>query len=245
MDLQKLTVSRTVERFFNSGRKDASFNWRELLSNTDAILAGGAITSVFTSNKVNDLDFYLRDLSYKDEFVKGLKEAGFELIFTTENALTFKRKVLNRVYTIQLVTRFTGEPLDIFKTFDFTIVCGAYSFKDNEFTLGDNFLIDLAQRKLVYTGGSSFPICAMYRTKKYVDRGFNLPGGTVIHIALHINKLEINTYKELKEQLQGIDTLFLGNVFKEDSFNKEWTMDEFMLEYMDSVLKEMEVDGND
>jgi hypothetical protein len=56
----------------------------------------------------------------------------------------------------------------------------------------------------------------MYRTKKYQERGYKLPGSTIAHIGLSIMRLEIQNYGDLKEQLRGIDTQFLDKFLSDD-----------------------------
>ena len=173
---------------------------------------GGAVTSVFSNAAINDIDIYVEnesDIPEATEFLK--KVTGDNEPWVSDNAITYVRKGSGRrVYRTQLIKAFTGKPAEIFWSFDFTICMGAYNFAERKFEMDNRFLADLAGRRLVYSGGSRYPICAMYRTSKYQDRGFKLPGSTVMHIALAIVKLEIKTYGVLKEQLQGIDTMFLG-----------------------------------
>jgi len=181
------------------------------------ILAGGAITSVFSNLNINDLDFYCK---YSDSQSVNKVKAFFQGFcgnpsFESSNALTYKRRSTrsNHVYNIQFITRFHGSPEQIMDWFDFTITQGSYDFFNNDFVLGDRFLQDIARRKLIFLGKSMFPICAMYRTKKYQAKGYTMPGSTVMHIALCIVRLKIETYKQLKEQLMGIDTSYLQNLF--------------------------------
>ena len=174
-------------------------------------ICGGAITSVFSNAAINDLDFYLEDKVDLARAVKFFEVLGFVQVFTTDTALSFQRQVpgSRRLYKIQLITYFTGKPDEIFNSFDFTICCGAYSFADEQFKLHPRFLPDLAKRKLVYMGGSRFPICALYRTVKYQKCGYELPGSTAMHLGLAISRLDIKTYADLQAQLRGIDTLYL------------------------------------
>ncbi len=178
------------------------------------MLCGGAITSTFTNAKINDLDFYVRDPDKLEEAREFLIQHFPIVINDSINATTFKRKSAhsNATWTVQLITKFHGSPDDIFDWFDFTVTHGAFDFATGLFHLGPRFLPDLSKRRLVYTGSSKYPICALYRTQKYVKRGFELPGATIMHIALSIVQLEIETYGDLKEQLMGIDTMYLQKV---------------------------------
>lgn len=197
------------------------------LNRLGLLLAGGAINSIFTGRPVKDLDFYMTDRSMKHEAIRVFSRYFGRPEFLSDNAITWKRKAhgSRRVFQVQLITRFTGTPREIFEWFDFTIVQDAYDFIYNEFSFGDRFFQDIAARKLVFCGKSKFPICAMYRTKKYIARGYNCPGSTIMHIALSIVRLEIKTYKDLKEQLMGIDTQYLIDLLSQEKYNEALPVD--------------------
>lgn len=203
-------------------------NLFEELALKGLMICGGAITSVFTASKINDLDFYMTE-SVNEFDCKLLIERYFgPPVLASNNALTYKRKEGTRVYTIQLITRFVGTPSEIFDWFDFTITHGAYLFNGHGFVFGDRYFADLARRELIYAGSSAYPICAMYRTKKYQERGFKLSGATIMHIALCIVQLEIENYSQLKEQLMGIDTMFLQGLLASKEPNAPVVYGEFL-----------------
>ena len=190
-------------------------------------ICGGTINSIFTDATVNDLDFYMSIPTKQTAAMEFLQKWFPKVACVSKNAITYKRKSdrSNKIWTAQLILRFVGGPETIFKTFDFTITQGAYSFVDDSFYFGDRFFADLAKRRLVYLGGSRFPICAMYRTKKYRDRGYTLSGATVMHIALSIVQLEIKTYAQLKEQLMGVDTMFLQGLLGSERYADDLPVD--------------------
>jgi hypothetical protein len=198
-----------TEQKENDENISVQISGRTLLKKYGAMLAGGAINSLFSGRAVSDLDFYLKDKDNAEGFAKALAEHGFKETFRTDNAITLTRKGKHKTYEIQIITRFQGTPQEILDTFDFTIVQGLYDFETSKFHFADNFLKHIAQRKLVYSGNSKYPICALYRTRKYGERGYKLPGTTMVQIALAIHALEIKTYQDMKEQLMGIDTAFL------------------------------------
>jgi len=223
---EKNFVQRIMEYFKPGIDPDNSFKFIvDSMANLDMIICGGAINSIFTNAKINDLDFYVTNSDKIPAAKEFLKFWFPDEEFKSSNATTYKRKVGTRVYTAQLITRFTGMPSDIFDNFDFTITQGAYLFWEERFEFGERFFPDLAKKQLVYGGNSKFPICAMYRTKKYQERGYNVPGSTIMHIALSIVRLEIKTYADLKEQLMGIDTMYLSNLLNEQKYDDALPVD--------------------
>jgi hypothetical protein len=218
------------------------------------MLAGGTITSIFTGKHVNDLDFYIkdeRDLKKAQDFFLRVFHNGKDMPYISRNAATYKRKSDKsaKVWTIQLISRFTGNPWQIMGWFDFTITQGVYDFGARweiiderkvfigDFFFGDRFFQDIGKRKLVYLGSSKYPICAMHRTKKYIARGYDCPGSTIMHIALSIVQLKIENYGQLKDQLMGIDTSYLQNLLGEDRYNDALPVDygTFLQEALDSI----------
>lgn len=214
-------VRKVINKAFLNKPEEGHKNVFDELARLRLMLCGGAINSTFTNAEINDLDFYLRDPQLLPEAKAFLAEWFPVDHIETINAVTMKRKSAksNKKWTIQLITKFSGEPSQIFDWFDFTITHGAYCFDTKEFCFGERFFPDLAKRRLVYSGASKYPICAMYRTNKYVKRGYELPGSTIMHIALSIVQLRIENCAQLKEQLMGIDTMYLRKVL--DKYNPE------------------------
>ena len=228
-------VSSVVKRWFT--RDVQKPNVFSELKRLKLMVCGGTINSIFTNSSVNDLDFYMKDPSLVDECKAFLKSHFPDFEVVTINANTYKRKSprSNKRWTVQLITRFHGEAADIFNWFDFTITHGAYDFEKEEFIFGDRFFSDLAKRRLVYSGSSMYPICAMYRTKKYVERGYELPGATIMHIALSIVQLKIEKYKDLKEQLMGIDTMYLQKLLEAKQPDAPVNYGEFIYEAFQTI----------
>jgi hypothetical protein len=200
------------------------------LGRLGVMLCGGAITSLFSGDPVNDLDFYVK----KQENIRAA-EAYLKTIFKdhehiTLNALTLKRasEKSKKLWSVQVIRRFTGDAAEIFDWFDFTVTHGAFDFEQGVFHFGDRFFTDVAKKKLVYSGASKYPICAMYRTKKYMDKGYSISGATIMHIALSIVQLKIENYGQLKEQLMGIDTSFLQKLLDEEDPTNPVDYGEFM-----------------
>lgn len=205
------------------------------LSRLTVCLCGGAIGSTITDQTVNDLDFYVQDATKTDEAVEFLKKYFPLHAFASVNAVTLQRKSVRsaKKWSVQLILKFTGSPAEIFDWFDFTITHGAYVFNGREingsnFVFGDRFFTDIAARRLVYSGSSMYPICAMYRTKKYQERGYTVSGSTIMHIALSIVQLDIQTYAQLKEQLMGIDTMYLQRLLDEQNPNNPVDFGDFI-----------------
>ena len=212
-----------------------------LMKEHGAFIAGGAITSIFGSSRINDFDLFFPDETKLNEAI------GSELVkdarkdqktVETDSALSL---IVDK-HRLQLIKAVFGTPKEVIDSFDFTICKGAFHLKDG-FIFGDDFFQHLAQRRLVFNIKAGFPICSLYRARKFIKRGFSLSGIEAIKLGLSIQSLKIETYKDLRKQLMGIDTLFLKELT--DSLKgqeeKEYDLNEFLatldlwLEKLDTI----------
>ncbi|OSA95660.1 UNVERIFIED_ORG: hypothetical protein B2H93_04365 [Clostridium botulinum] len=185
----------------------------EILENEECIIAGGCITSLFTRREINDIDIYFRS---KESLIRALEQIVdcSTIIAHTDKATLFVKDREGNEYQF-IHFNFFESPKDIFNTFDFTVCMGAYDFKTEEFVLHDNFLKDNSQRMLKVNQNTKYPIVTALRIQKYLDKGYSISKPEFIKIMLIINKLKINTYKELKEQMGGMYGINYDKLFKD------------------------------
>jgi len=208
------------------------------LKECGAILAGGAITALFTNARVRDWDLYFRDLESIKKACEVFSAHG-EVTFETDTAITYKWGQRKKSFQIIKHPSIIGSPLHIFESFDFTICMGSYDFAADEFVLHQNFLKHLAQRRLVFHVGTRFPICSILRILKYQKRGYSISGVEMLKATLAVHRLEMETYADVREQLMGIDTAFLRELtdkFKEEPFKEEKFDFEKMMQLIDDYM---------
>lgn len=188
---------------------------KAVLPRGNYFIAGGACTSVFSNKSINDLDIYFRseeDLNYMINNVMTETDSDGSYLYTllgeTQNALTYKRGDS----LIQLIKKYFLPPEQLIEKYDFTMCQCAYDVTEDKFIMGKDFLYDLAKRNLRFTGNTEYPIASLYRMKKFLSRGFTISAIDIIALALSINNLHIETFKGLKEQLDGIDTMLLKDI---------------------------------
>ena len=174
------------------------------LVSSGAIIAGGAITSIFSGSKINDFDIFFRTQSDLEKALASVPHDDKTIV--TDCATSF----IADGHRVQLIRVLTGEPKAIIRLFDFTICQAAYDGK--QFFFGPDFMHHLAQRRLVFNIEAEFPVCSLYRALKFVKRGYQLSGMEAVKLGLRIQSLKIVTYADLRRQLMGIDTLFLKDL---------------------------------
>lgn len=210
----------------------------KLLTTTGAFVAGGAVTSVFSSQRINDFDIFFPD--------ETALNTGLELVSLGEKGIETDsaRSVILNGHRVQLIKCVLGDPSKIITGFDFTICQGSFSLNSG-FAFGDEFFLHLAQRKLVFNIAAEYPICSLYRARKFIQRGFHFSGIEAIKLGLRIHALTINTYADLRKQLMGIDTLFLKDLTDslQGDAEKSYDFNQFMETLNDWLVKLDQITG--
>jgi len=209
--------------------KGINLDLLKLFKNTNCYVAGGAITSIFSGNKINDYDIYFcTEFDYRDFIIK--LPTNSKLEWQTENAKSYK--IDKETFQFICKPSYMGSPGEVLTSFDFTICMGAYSFKEDKFYFYDNFFRNLACKELIFNIKASFPISSLFRLRKFLKKEYKISGCEIIKLGLSIEKLKIDTYVKLIEQLMGIDIAFLKDLIDTmntcEFNNKTYDFDEFL-----------------
>lgn len=130
----------------------------------------------------------------------------FRPIFISPNAITLKGNV-------QLIFRFYGEPEKLIQEFDFEH-CTGYFHKvgwENKLVLNEDMLMSVLTKELKYRHGK-YPVSSLLRLQKYIQRGYTIPTGELIKLALDISKLDLSNPKVFADQLSGVDLQLSADV---------------------------------
>ena len=129
----------------------------------------------------------------------------------TDNAITFTDK-------LQVILRFVGEPDQIHENYDFAH-CKNY-YTGGKLYLDKDAMESLLSRELRYVG-SLYPVCSLFRLRKFLSRGWTIMASEVFKIAYDVSHLDLNSIKVLEEQLMGVDYAYFSEVInvlrKEDT----------------------------
>lgn len=200
-------------------------------------LAGGALTSMFSGQAINDLDCYFSSPKALSEFLDNnsiyIQSATDKALTCTITTSRYSSVTLQCIYF-----DYFEKAEDIFDSFDFTVNMAAFDFDSEEFVFHPEFFKDLASKKLVFNPKTCFPIVSMMRTQKYIKRGYSISNKDFRKIILEVNKLDLSTKDNFIKQIGGmysnvalVELLF----WPED---KEFNIDEAM----EIVSKAMETD---
>ncbi|EOP36334.1 hypothetical protein IKI_04431 [Bacillus toyonensis] len=143
------------------------------------------------------------DSSHVDE-LKQQEEPKYKPVFLSTNAISLTGK-------IQLVMRFYGDAEKIHSNYDFVHATCFWRSEDNYLSLPREALEAIITKELIYTG-SKYPLCSIFRTKKFINRGWQINAGQYLKMVLQLNEMNLLDMKVLEEQLTGVDSAYFAQV---------------------------------
>lgn len=156
-------------------------------------------------------------------------------IFLSSNAITLSQGV-------QVILRFYGTPEDIHGNFDYVHCMCYYDLKNNHLELKKEALQCLLSKELVYVG-SKYPICSVFRIRKFMNRGWSINAGQILKIAFQINDLDLSDMAVLEDQLTGVDAAYFQEMIRlleqksdEEGFQSPEHMRSYLLEIIDRMF---------
>lgn len=171
----------------------------EAAKTNNALLAGGALTSLFTDSKINDYDLYFRNKYDCANFIQGIGSCAVLQLTKKSVTLAIDNCVLQCIWF-----KYFDSSEDIFNSFDFTINMAAYDFSADEFVIDVRFFTDLAIRKLVINPGTAYPINTLLRVSKYENKGYTIDPVELLKLSVAISKKELKTYGDLRVEISGV-----------------------------------------
>lgn len=113
---------------------------------------------------------------------------------------------------LQIVTRFSGDNVEIHKTFDFIHATNYFTFSDGLVT-NKEALECILTKQLKYQG-SQYPLTSIIRMKKFIKRDWNINAGEILKIMFQISELNLKDPNVLEEQLVGVDVAYFGKMIE-------------------------------
>lgn len=177
----------------------------------------------------------VEDESFSDDFVTIVdidkdkqKFSDYAPIMLTDNAITLSKKV-------QLIIRFWGTPEEIHKNYDFAHCTCVYDYHTDTLSTPEEALRCILSKQLVYNG-SLYPIASEFRLRKFIGRGWRINVGNHLKIILQCNKIDFSNIEMVKEQLIGVDIVYMRNFINliQNAPNKLDTA--YMMETLDKVF---------
>ena len=167
------------------------------------------------------------DETKADEIIEKEKRKYFP-VFLSTNAITLSNG-------IQIVVRFYGEPDKIHETYDFAHTKAYWTSATG--TIIPNEVYDAVINKtLIYTG-SKYPVCSIFRMRKFIERGWKINAGQMLKICMQVSELDLMDIDTLEDQLVGVDSLYFMNLIEQFRRMKEKNADwDLTPQYIISVI---------
>lgn len=113
---------------------------------------------------------------------------------------------------IQIVMRFVGPVDQIHDNYDF-VHCTNYWTARDGCVVNIPALMAVISKELKYVG-SKYPICSMFRIRKFIERGWTITAGETLKIAYDVNKLDLDDISVLRDQLTGVDVAYFYELLR-------------------------------
>ena len=185
-------------------------------------------------------DQYLNEMLAGKHGDKNPDEDGEELpkyrpVFMSQNAITLKNKV-------QLIIRFYGEPKEIHNNYDFVHAMCSYDYHNDILDMPGEALESIMSKTLTYRG-SLYPICSLFRVRKFIERGWKIKAGEILKMAWQISEIDLKDQGVLREQLVGCDAAYMYQLIRLMDAHKEENKDleidsAYVVSLIDKVFNE-------
>ena len=165
--------------------------------------------------------------SEPDFIVMDDKNNKFDPVFASSNAISLNGD-------IQLIVRFYGTPEEIHDNYDFTHCKNYWTSSEKKVVLDKDALECILTKELKYTG-SKYPLCSIFRTRKFIQRGWTINAGQYLKMAMQLNDLDLKDVNVLKDQLTGVDsTYFLCMISKLEDIKDPTT--DYVINLVDEIF---------
>ena len=146
------------------------------------------------------------------------------------------RNAISLSHGVQLIVRFYGEPDQIHENYDYVHCTNYWTSWERAVTLRAEALEAIVTKELRYVG-SKYPLCSLFRLKKFVERGWRVNAGQILKIAMNLQEFNLNDLAVLEEQLTGCDVAyFLEIVAKLREKNPDTVDGSYLAELIEKIF---------
>lgn len=157
------------------------------------------------------------------------EKAKYRPVFVSTNAITLSNRV-------QICIRFYGEPDDIHKNYDFVHCTNYWTSWDNHLELRKEALESLLTKDLYYVG-SLYPVCSIFRIRKFLNRGWKINAGQMLKILMQVSELDLKDINILRDQLTGVDCAYFYEVLEKVKEKDPQKLDSaYLIEIIDRIF---------
>lgn len=156
------------------------------------------------------------------------EDRQFVPVFISSNAITLRDN-------IQIIVRFHGEPNVIHDTFDFVHTKAYFDFKSGEIVIPKEVYECIINKTLRYTG-SKYPVCSIFRVRKFIERGWTINAGQLLKMCMQISQLDLQDINTLEDQLIGVDSLYFMQLIEQFRIQEKNPDFKLTASYVESII---------
>jgi hypothetical protein len=233
------------DRIVNRVKSLVSEDTWDMLVNSNAMIAGGVFTSIYTNKDVNDIDVYFSTANDFASFIHSafntpsgnklldiLDTSPFSLVcvnITNKSILFMDRLTKQKVQIIAY--KLFPDLVSIFDEFDFSVNMAGMYCRIEEIVMHDDFLLHNSQRYIGINANTAYPITSVLRVQKYRERGYKVSKAELLKLLFKITTLNITSWDIAKDHCGGMYGLSVDEIFPED---KDFSMD-LLIESLDTA----------
>jgi hypothetical protein len=178
------------------------------------------------SEKEIDLEDCENPLDEGVEDTEDKTKPKYRPVFFSSNAISLSDK-------IQIVTRFYGTPEQIHSNFDYVHATNYWTSGEGKVVFSIEAYEACHNKELIYVG-SKYPVCSLFRMRKFIARGFTITAGEILKIAMNINEFDLTNVLVLRDQLIGVDSAYFMALI--DSIKGKENIDRL---YLTAIINKM------
>jgi hypothetical protein len=179
----------------------------KILINNNAIIAGGALTSIILNEQIVDYDIWFSnkgdydkatnemDILYEKQRDGGIFSSDLICRYNTSNAKTFTVKSTHKFQFINPSKYSLGNIDTIINQFDFTCVMCGVDLRDRKLICNDKFFRDAKSKKITINEKLRAPASLIDRIVKYTKKGYRISKATqrvALRLLSKVTEEEIN-----------------------------------------------------
>lgn len=153
----------------------------------------------------------------------------FRPVWLSANAISLSDKT-------QVVIRFHGEPDAIHENYDFVHCTLAWTSWERRIRGSAEAWECILTRELRYVG-SRYPVCSIFRVRKFVQRGWTITAGQLLKIMWQVRALDLTNFSVLEDQLTGVDVAYFKQLLDALKDKGKDRVDEtYLMELLDRMV---------
>ncbi|MGN1125217.1 MAG: hypothetical protein ACI4SM_03425 [Candidatus Gastranaerophilaceae bacterium] len=195
IELENVKIKNEIQKYMGF---DDIYN---MCQKYNAVLAGGAIVSLFNNTEINDFDLYFKSKEDLFSFLVSNTRVYTSISYISDKSVSL---YFSKIKVQLIYMDFYESIQDLFEHFDFECCMGAYDFVTEKFYFSENFFIDNMSKTIHFNPKAVHPISSLVRVNKYINKGYSIGTRELFKIALSINKICIDSPESLKIELSGI-----------------------------------------